>query len=158
MTTALTGAGGVDLRTQLRTIADHADIASRRAASDYLVAPDALPRGKALEAAFRHARTASDELDKVLPQIEHSGLGDDGIRAAKAAVEKLQQGLAAIHDGVHVEDDFLRDGAVAEDTRLTGFASASFHDAAGALRDVADLSAPDAAVNDALRAILGHSA
>jgi hypothetical protein len=127
------GGGAAALAKQLSEVANSAGSAATRAAGDYINPPSKLD----LQIADKAAGRAIDTLTRLLPQVAQEG-GEDGARVASTAVEQLQAGRQALREGVGVEDDVLRGGAVVIDRVETGAAGGLFADAAFAVQGLAD--------------------
>jgi hypothetical protein len=146
------GGGAAALARQLTEVATSAGNAAKRATGDYINDPSKLD----LQIADKAAGRAIAQLEQLLPQVAQEG-GEDGARVAATAVTQLKEGRKALRDGVTVEDEILRGGAVVVDRVETGAAGGLFADAAFAVQGLADgFTFSSTSLDDMYRAVTQH--
>lgn len=125
------------LADQLVSVANTAKRAAHFAKGEYL---PQMSRTFELQRSFQDAGRAVSQLEHLKPSIAALDGGDDGLRLAQRAIDQLQAGRDAIRNGVHIEDDILRNGAVTVDTIGVASASAMFDDASRGVTGIAALA------------------
>jgi hypothetical protein len=109
-----------------------------------------MSRSHELQRSFRDAGRAVSQLEDLKASIATLDGGNDGLQLAQRAIDQLNAGRAAIRTGVHIEDDFVRNGAVTVDTIGVAGASSMFRDASRGVHGLADLASMETMTADDL--------
>lgn len=142
------------LTEQLLEVAAAARRAATFADGEYI---PQMSRKMELTRSFGDAGRAAGALEALKPSIAVLDGGDDGLRLAQSALEELDHGRAALRQGVSVEDDVLRGGAVVADATATSAASVHFREADSKVRGLAALAHMESLGPDELfRGLLGR--
>lgn len=145
--------GRAGLAAQLHVIADTAKRAATFAEGEYI---PQMSRQFELKKAFNDAGRAVSDLEDLAPRIAMLDGGEDGLQLAKAAINNLGVGRQALRDGVVIEDDIVRGGAVVADAVSTGTAGAFFREAESKVRGLADLASIEGySADELLRGLIG---
>lgn len=150
------GDGATGLATRLTVIADDTSQAATYADGEYI---PQMSRESELRRAFSAAGAAAAQLEALKPKIAKLDGGKDGLRLAQHAIDCIEAGRRAIHDGVAVRDDVFGSGSAVADAIATSTAGTMFRQAALGVRGIADIATIESvSVDDLFDLITGIAA
>lgn len=145
------GDAATGLAPRLTVIAG--DVAHAAAFADGEYIPQ-MSRESELRRAFSAAGGAAAQLEALKPRIAKLDGGTDGLRLAQYAIDCIEAGRRAIHDGVAVDLDLLGSGSALADVIATSTAGTMFRQAASGVRGIADIATIESvSVDDLFEAI-----